>query len=248
MGKINGCLKCVFFLLNAMFGIFGGLMIFGLVKAQAVEPQLPSAVGPWLWAGLWVFSLGMLMVSILGETAATTEKTAMLKVFAGLVVAVMIIMMILGIVMASYRNKVKVSFENISPDIVGEMMAENNIREILNDAQGPLQCCGFMSYQDWGNSIPGSCKCSESTFCTNRPGNLDGPAIIYSRPCFPIASDLLDLALTVSMGVLFGFAVTALLCLKASLLMIRQVRRHNGGRGGQAIAMTAPGYKLTPGI
>ncbi|XP_030208818.1 tetraspanin-10-like isoform X2 [Gadus morhua] len=144
----------------------------------------------------------------------------MLKVFAGLEVAVMIIMMILGIVMASYRNKVKVSFENISPDIVGEMMAENNIREILNDAQGPLQCCGFMSYQDWGNSIPGSCKCSESTFCTNRPGNLDGPAIIYSR----------------------------LLCLKASLLMIRQVRRHNGGRGGQAIAMTAPGYKLTPGI
>ncbi|XP_056443707.1 tetraspanin-10-like [Gadus chalcogrammus] len=158
MGKINRCLKCVFVLLNAVFGIFGGFMIFGLVKAQAVEPQLPSEVGPWLWAGLWVFSLGMLMVSILGETAAKTEKTALLKVFAGLMVAVMIIMMILGIVMASYRNKEKVSFENISPDIVGEMMAKNNVREILNNAQGPLQCCGIMSYQDWGNSIPGSCK------------------------------------------------------------------------------------------
>ena len=31
-------------------------------------------------------------------------------------------------------------FENISPDIVGEMMAENNIREILNNAQGPVSC------------------------------------------------------------------------------------------------------------
>ncbi|CAL8279537.1 unnamed protein product [Gadus morhua 'NCC'] len=107
-------------------------MIIGLGKAP------PQVMGPGSWAGLWVFSVGMLLVSILGLTAAKTEKTALLKGFAGLEVAVMIIMMILGIVMASYRNKVKVSFENISPDIVGEMMAENNIREILNDAQEPL--------------------------------------------------------------------------------------------------------------
>ena len=40
----------------------------------------------------------------------------------------------------SLSLQVKVSFENISPDIVGEMMAENNIREILNDAQGPVSC------------------------------------------------------------------------------------------------------------
>ena len=33
-----------------------------------------------------------------------------------------------------------VYFENISPDIVGEMMAEKNIREILNNAQGPVSC------------------------------------------------------------------------------------------------------------
>ena len=33
-----------------------------------------------------------------------------------------------------------VYFENISPDIVGEMMAENNTREILNNAQGPVSC------------------------------------------------------------------------------------------------------------
>ncbi|CAL8279542.1 unnamed protein product [Gadus morhua 'NCC'] len=122
MGKINGCLKCVFFLLNAVFGIFGGLMVFGLVKAQAVEPQLPSAVGHWLWVGLCVFSLGMLMVSILGGTAAKTEKTALLK-------------------------------------------------------------C-LQAGRTWKSSYH------------------------LLQPCLPIASDMLDLALTVSMGVLFGFAVT----------------------------------------
>ena len=34
---------------------------------------------PGSWAGLWVFSVGMLLVSILGLTAAKTEKTALLK-------------------------------------------------------------------------------------------------------------------------------------------------------------------------
>ncbi|XP_059905629.1 CD63 antigen-like isoform X1 [Gadus macrocephalus] len=241
MGKINGCLKCVFVLLNALFVIFGVLMIIGLVKAH---PQLSSQMGPGSWAGLWVFSVGMLLVSILGLTAAKTEKTALLKGFAGLMGAIMIIMMILGIVMASYRNQLK----NIPPDFVRQMMADNTVQEGLDNVQGQLQCCGLMSYEDWGNRIPLSCECLEDNVCTDRPGHLEGPAKIYSRPCFPIVSDLLVYALTFSMGVFFVFAVTALLCLGASLLMIGQVRRHDGGRGGQAIAMMTPGYKLIPGI
>ena len=36
-------------------------------------------MGPGSLAGLWVFSVGMLQVSILGLTAAKTEKTALLK-------------------------------------------------------------------------------------------------------------------------------------------------------------------------
>ncbi|XP_056445062.1 tetraspanin-8-like [Gadus chalcogrammus] len=243
MGKINGCLKCVFVLLNAAFGILGVLMIIGL-KAQALEPQLSNEMGPGSLAGLWVFSFGMLMVSILGLTAAGTEKASLLKGFAGLMGAIMIIMMILGIVMASYRNQLK----NITPDSMRPMMADDTVQEGLDNVQGQLQCCGLMSYEDWGNSIPLSCECLEDNVCTDRPGHLEGPAKIYSRPCFPILSDLLVHALTVSMGVSFGFAVTALLCVGASLLMIGQVRRHDGGRGGQAIAMTTPGYKLTPGI
>ncbi|XP_056445263.1 uncharacterized protein LOC130381612 isoform X2 [Gadus chalcogrammus] len=191
MGKINGCLKCVFFLLNAVFGIFGVSMIIGLVKAP---PQLSRQMGPGSWAGMWVFSVGMLLVSILGQTAERTEKTALLKGFAGLMGAIMIIMMILGIVMASYRNQLK----NITPDSMRPMMADDKVQEVLVNVQGQ---------------------------------HLEGPAKIYSRPCFPIVSDLLVPALTVSMGVFFGFAVTAHFCLGASLLMIGQVRHHDGGRG-----------------
>ncbi|XP_056445413.1 tetraspanin-10-like [Gadus chalcogrammus] len=238
MGKINRCLKCVFVLLNAVFGTFGVLMIIGLVKAH---PQLSREMGPESLAGLWVFSVGMLQVSILGLTAAKTEKTALLKGFAGLMGAIMIIMMILGIVKAYYRNQLK----NITPD--PEMMADDTVQKVLDNIQGQLQCCGLMSYEDWGNSIPLSCECLEDNVCTDRPGYLERPAKIYSRPCFPIVSDLLVYALTFSMGVFFVFAVTTLLCLGASLLMIGQVRRHDGGRGGQAIAMTTPGYKLSPG-
>ncbi|XP_030209311.1 CD63 antigen-like isoform X1 [Gadus morhua] len=224
MGKINGCLKCVFFLLNAVFGIFGVSMIIGLVKAP---PQLSRQMGPGSWAGMWVFSVGMLLVSILGQTAERTEKTALLKGFAGLMGAIMIIMMILGIVMASYRNQLK----NITPDSMRPMMADDKVQEVLVNVQGQFQCCGIMSYEDWGNRIPLSCECLEDNVCTDRPGHLEGPAKIYSRPCFPIVSDLLVPALTVSMGVFFGFAVTAHFCLGASLLMIGQVRHHDGGHG-----------------
>uniref|UniRef100_A0A8C5AF89 23 kDa integral membrane protein-like n=1 Tax=Gadus morhua TaxID=8049 RepID=A0A8C5AF89_GADMO len=199
MGKINGCLKCVFFLLNAVFGIFGVLMIIGLGKAP---PQVMDH-GSWAW--LLAFSVGILLVSILGLTAAKTEKTALLIGFAGLMGAIMIIMMILGIVMASYRNQLK----NITPDSMRPMMADDKVQEVLVNVQGQFQCCGIMSYEDWGNRIPLSCECLEDNVCTDRPGHLEGPAKIYSRPCFPIVSDLLVPALTVSMGVFFGFAVTA---------------------------------------
>ncbi|CAL8386640.1 unnamed protein product [Boreogadus saida] len=232
MGKINCCLKCVFVLLNAVFGILGVLMIIGLVKAP---PQLSSEMGPGSWAGLWVFSVGMLLVSILGLTAALTKKTALLIGFAGLMGAIMIIMMILGIVVAYYRNQ----FKNLPPDTVRQMMADDTVKERLKSVQEQLQCCGFMSYKDWGNRIPLSCKCLKDNVCIDRPWRLQGPAKIYSRPCFPIMFESLVPTLTVLMGVFFGFAVTALLCLGASLLMIGQVRRHDGGRGGQAIAMTA---------
>ncbi|XP_030209307.1 tetraspanin-3 isoform X2 [Gadus morhua] len=206
MGKINGCLKCVFVLLNAVFGIFGVLMIIGLGKAP---PQVMDH-GSWAW--LLAFSVGILLVSILGLTAAKTEKTALL-----------------------------IGSKNITPDSVRRMMADDTLQEGLKSVQGQLQCCGIMSYEDWGNRIPLSCECLEDNVCTDRPGYLEGPAKIYSRPCFPIVSEPLVHALTVAMGVFFGFAVTPLLCLGASLLMIGQVRRHDGGRGRQAIAMTTHG-------
>ncbi|CAL8324337.1 unnamed protein product [Lota lota] len=102
-----------------------------------------------------------------------------------------------------------------------------------------------MSYKDWGNNIPGSCKCSEATKCTELPQYGGRPVKIYSEPCFHTMLELVDLAFKIFMGFFFGLAVIALVCLVASLLMIRQVRRHDGGSRGQSIAMKSSGL---PGL
>ncbi|TKS90463.1 hypothetical protein D9C73_024595 [Collichthys lucidus] len=53
-----------------------------------------------------------------------------------------------------------------------------------------------------------------------------GPYLFYIKPCSFILSDMFD-EFTIIMGLSFGLAVTALISLLISLLMLHQVNRHD---------------------
>lgn len=240
MGKINGCLKCLFIFFNVLFAIIGCLLIFGAVKASAASSQLSSVGTPGIGWG-WVFAIGVLGISCLGIYAGCSEKELALKIFAGFMVAGMVIMLIFGIYVAVTKNKIRDAFTNATSDAAKTYMQDENFRAMLMGIQSSAECCGLSSAEDWGSEIPDSCACDGSSGgfggfapfgnsdCKARPQGTTGPDQIYATPCGYYLFQSIDLVLKISMGLLFGFAITALLGLLMTLLMLHQVRRHDGG-------------------
>ncbi|XP_071398564.1 tetraspanin-8-like [Centroberyx affinis] len=241
MGKINGCLKCLFIFFNVLFGIVGALLILGAVKASGYKQELAVAGSPNLgW--YWVFALGVLFISCLGVFAGCAEKELVLKVFAGFMVAGLLIMMIIGIIIAAYRNKIKAEFDSASSEVAEKYMAQEGFKRFLSGFQQSTHCCGVVSAKDWVDEIPDSCECRGYSGCTARPQARTGPDQVYAQTCSGLIFSFFDIFFKIGMGIFFGFAVTALLGLLVSLLMIYQVRRHDGAMGGQSIAMKGSGY------
>ncbi|XP_060924621.1 23 kDa integral membrane protein-like [Limanda limanda] len=234
MGKINGCLKCLFVFFNVLFGIIGCLLIYGTIKVTAYSLQM-SAFGAPSLAWLWVFAIGVLGISSLGIYAACSEKALALKIFAGFMVAGMIIMMIFGIVIVVMRNQLRDSFDSASAELAKPFMKNEELREALNQLQGSLHCCGVVSPKDWADDIPQSCECSGHgtgpyggrDTCVAKPQGTSGPDKIYQQTCADFFFYIINLACNITMGFFFGFAVTALLGLLVSLLMIHQIKRHD---------------------
>ncbi|KAM9328250.1 tetraspanin-8-like [Pholidichthys leucotaenia] len=241
MGKINGCLKCLFIFFNVLFAIIGCLLIYGVVQATVYSSQLSTIGSPGLGWG-WVFAIGVLAISILGIYAGFSEKELALKIFAGFMGVGMIIMLIFGIIIAVTRNNVKEALQNASSEIGHRLLEDEEGKQTLYGLQESAQCCGLGGPEDWHQNIPDSCECKSegSGFfgtggCRTRPQGATGPSRIYSQGCGQIFFLAFDLVFKISMGICFGFSITALLGLLVSLFMIRQVRRHDGAGGNMAM-------------
>ncbi|XP_043964152.1 CD63 antigen-like [Gambusia affinis] len=241
MGKINGCLKCLFIFFNVLFLIVGCVLIYIAVQATATSIKMSTFGGPGVgW--IWVITLGIFGISALGIFAACSEKELFLKIFAGFMGIGMIIMLIFGTVVAVLRNSLKQNYDSKSKEFVEPIMKDEESRQMLEALQVAVKCCGVVSAADWGSEIPDSCGCSDTnglfrtTTCKSKPVGTSGPALIYSESCSGSIFYLMDILFKISLGFLFGFAVTALLGLLISILMVHQIRRHDS-MGGPPIAM-----------
>ncbi|XP_072309517.1 uncharacterized protein [Eucyclogobius newberryi] len=289
MGKINICLKVSFIFFNALFVLIGCLLVFGAVRISGVTEQFSSVGTPRIeW--FWIFAIGVLGISSLGIYAGCSEKPLVLKVFAGFMVAGIIVMIIFGIYVAVTRNTIKDLFTTRS-DTSNTLMQNEGFRNMLRDLQGTVKCCGLSDADDWGPIIPETCACdrysygiciprsqvgfmttfkdghclilslwpSEATvvvilgvtkiirgkskptkpililthcFCLQ---STTGPAMIHLETCGAYIFDFVDIFMKVAMGFCFGFAVTALLGLLVTLLMLHQIKQHDGEGPGMSM-------------
>ncbi|XP_033934967.1 uncharacterized protein [Pseudochaenichthys georgianus] len=183
MGKINGCIKCLFIFFNVVFAILGCVLFYLAVQITAFSHQVAALGGPSL-AWSWVFALGVLILPVLGIVAACMEKELVLRI---------------------------------------------------------LQCCGVVSSSDWGMNIPQSCECKmqdkRSLFSSRCKANvgLFGPDQIYATSCSSALFVIANFIFKIVMGICFTFAILALLALLMSVLMIHQIRKHDGGESSMAM-------------
>ncbi|XP_041636389.1 tetraspanin-15-like [Cheilinus undulatus] len=235
MAKINICVKGVFIFFNVIYAILGCVLIYGVIQSSIDRAQLSEFGAPsvdWMWA----IAFGIFGISCLGIYAAWSEKALFLKTFAGCMGVGMVIMLIFGIVTAVARNKAKDSIDST-------YLEDEEQRKMVIALQEAAQCCGISSASDWGNNIPQSCACNKtsgysppSAQCIDKPQGTTGPNKIWGQGCKDFIFFIQDLIFSIFLGVYFGFAVTALLGLLITLLMIHQVNQHDG-EGGPKIFM-----------
>ncbi|XP_068442868.1 tetraspanin-8-like [Clinocottus analis] len=243
MGKINGCLKCLFIFFNVLYAILGCVLVYLVAKSTVYSNQLSMVGGPSMGWG-WVFAIGVLGISCLGIYAGISENRLALKIFAGFMVVGMIIMMIFGVIVVVARNKLKEQLDSVSAELAKPFIADDEMRAMLEELQRSAKCCGVVSEMDWDDHIPTSCQCSAhyhapgalETGCKVRPKGTSGPDQIFSQTCGDVIFSWMHLFFQILMGFFFGLAVTALLGLLVSLLMVHQVGRHDGA-AGSSIAM-----------
>ncbi|KAM6896135.1 tetraspanin-15-like [Lycodopsis pacificus] len=196
----------------------------------------------------WLFAIGVFGISCLGIFAACSENLIALRIFAAFMGIGLIIMMICGIIMVVFKNKAKELYDNASAEMAKAYMADEKSRGMLEEQQKTVHCCGVVSFEDWDKTIPDSCACDPASGggvnpsgryeCISRPKGSSGPDKIFKQSCCD-ALDIIgwiNLIFQIMMGFFFGLAVTALLGLLVSIMMIHQVKRNDSG-GGASMAM-----------
>ncbi|CAI5636541.1 tetraspanin-6-like [Oreochromis niloticus] len=230
MGKINGCLKCIFVFFNVLFAIFGALLIYGLLQTSAsYKGEFSSLNVPGLI--FWVFAICFFGVSSLGIFATCCESIIGLKLFASFMGIGMIIMLYCGITVARRRHEIETAFRD---ELQRANLREEVLRSMVEGIQSNFHCCGLTSPGDWVYEIPDSCKCSNGRYggsgdfgsprCQSKPQGIRGPDEIYEQPCI---IELLNLGFNILFGFFFGFAIIALLGLLIAICMINQIKSDN---------------------
>ncbi|KAK7896794.1 hypothetical protein WMY93_022119 [Mugilogobius chulae] len=198
MGKINGCLKCLFIFFNVLFAIIGCLLFYGAVKASSVGGQFSAVGGPGMgW--VWVFAIGVLGISILASMPDAPKMLWPLK---------------------SFQKQAQRTVHRCYIRSIEDPNGGGRFQRNADQLQSSVKCCGLSSAEDWGSDIPQSCSCDgsssggfggyggfgsfQSRGCKSRPQGTTGPSQIYAATCGEFIFSIADIVLKIFMGFCFG--------------------------------------------
>ncbi|XP_041972774.1 tetraspanin-9-like isoform X5 [Aricia agestis] len=189
-GAMDGCGRCMKMSLVAInvLTFVGGLCAF--------------AIGLWIWVSrsfastllnnnMYIGSVGVvvamgaatMILSFLGCCGAAKEVKCMLLTYYILVFIIFVVMLVGGILLFVFREKVVGTLEREMYAAIPGYGARPEYTRAWDETQAKLQCCGVMSYKDWNDNIPESCcvevypgKRQECTYAPN-------PTTMYMEGC-----------------------------------------------------------------
>uniref|UniRef100_A0A096M4B4 Tetraspanin n=1 Tax=Poecilia formosa TaxID=48698 RepID=A0A096M4B4_POEFO len=225
MERNNCCLKNVFMLFTVAFGCSYKDLFILKIRWMDVDHHIQELDAP-RRLRLWVFAIMLLVISIFGRWATCTESKCCLKAFAVINGIGMVVMIIFGIHVAVFKSQVMERGQ--SAEFANEILKNDARKELLKTRQESLQCCGWTGVEDWGSDIPQSCNCTSSyEQCKPSPQGSAGPPYIYSKSCGKIFAADVEHVANIVLGILFGFAIVAMICLIITIKMIMQISRHD---------------------
>ncbi|XP_043964251.1 tetraspanin-8-like [Gambusia affinis] len=224
MEKNNWCLKNGFIFFNCVFGGSGILFICLLYKTGS-EKLMEELNAPRMMR-FWVFAIGLVVISIFGRCSTWTRSKCCLIAFAVINGVGTAVMIIFGINVAVFKSQVMERGQ--SAEFAKEILKNDAKKDLLISRQEPLRCCGWTGVEDWGSDIPESCHCTSShEQCKPSTQGSTEPPYVYSKSCGEIIGADVEHLANIDLGIFFGFAIAAMMCLIIAIKMIMQFSCHD---------------------
>ncbi|XP_030296487.1 tetraspanin-8-like [Sparus aurata] len=232
MTQVNTCLKRTFTIFNIFFAIIGGFIIALALLSQVLTNVNGGDNLEGRTTGLlvlYVVGSVTMVIAILGAYGAHKESKVSLIVFLVCMVIGCLLMLRTGIPAAMVRPKLEGVLSEKFHELLPLNRASPDVKNMADNLQTQLHCCGLFSYKDWNNEIPDSCLCDQEEEEEGKCQNTDyisfmSTKSVYVKTCFPVIVHYVLLVADVMIGVLFTLGSLALLGLVLSSIMIHQLR------------------------
>lgn len=190
--------KYLVFIFNFIFFISGLLLIIVGGIAQGFFSNYMNFFGErYVTPAIGVIILGgvILIISFFGCCGAKRENVFMLRVFAALMVLVLVLEFAAAITVAVLRpNMESLVKKNMNETMEQYGKPKDLVTKTWDDMQKRLHCCGTLNYTDWEDtdfgkntsSVPESCckdqeNCKPNVFPSATPDQLQD---IYTTGCY----------------------------------------------------------------
>lgn len=230
MGCATGIVKYLLFISNLVFALSGlCLLTIGIVYKLNISSIIDAIPDEYTNLGLtpiFLIVIGTIIfvIAFLGCCGAIRESTCMLTTFAILLLTIFIIKIAIG-TYAFLQVKNADDLESfVRPkltELVRNYNTNNSSRQIMDNIQRELQCCGSINYQDYNDILstpPASCRSSEND-------------VVFIEGCAQKLTNHLRNIMHIIGYVVIGIAVVELVSAIFALCLSSSIRNEGRRRG-----------------
>lgn len=106
---------------------------------------------------LIVVGLAMFLITFLGCFGALRNTTCLLKMFLGILVAVLLLQIAAGVVGYLFTDMVMERTERLMMKAIVRYREDRDLENAIDFIQKKLRCCGVESYKDWSRNVYFEC-------------------------------------------------------------------------------------------
>ena len=206
-------IKYLLFIFNLLFFLIGlALIVAGALVQTKFRMYFVFFGGQVNVAAIMLIAIGVIIfiVAFFGCLGAVMENNCMLMTFSVLLTLVFILEVSAAIAAYLLNNKLKDMISNKMLESMNDYSDHAEVREVWNNTQQMMKCCGSKDYKDWQPylekiQVPDSC-CIKNDDCGNMYKINPSEGKIYVKGC---AQGLIDWAkshIAIIAGVALGVA------------------------------------------
>jgi len=231
MGCATALVKYIMFFFNFLFVVGGAALIaLGVLQYNGYKEykEITAEIGPYQASPivLWVIGGIILFIAFMGCCGTLRESKCMMMTYSTFLGIILILEVALAVGIYMNQDDIKTWVKDGLEKSLKEYNNDDTIRQVWDDMQKNLKCCGVNSYADWGINVPSSC-CANQENCSNLFGTgvsllanqLTDKEVIYKQGCVDKVFNELKteygmygaaiLALVELVGIVFGCCLGA---------------------------------------